>query len=304
MSDDAPVLVLGEVLVDAICEHPVASFDEVDGFVPHVGGAKANVAVVLAREGGRAALAGVVGDDPWGRWLRRRLAAEGVDLTWLLARPEVVTPIAFVAVDADAEPTYAFHGDGLTPGFGALAPLVEAAVDGSRALYLGTSMQVAPDHRAVVRAARDRALRRGRPVVVDPNLRFDLWPSPDQALAVAREAVPGAFLVKANRAELRAISGRDDPHEGARALLDQGAANVVVTLGAEGALLVAGDGTVTTAAGVTARAVNAIGAGDTVAGLLLARLARDGWTSATLAAALPDAVAAAARSTERWGAVS
>lgn len=296
-------LVLGEVLVDAICEHPVARFEEVDGFVPHLGGAKANVSVVVARHGGRAALAGVVGADPWGRWLRRRLAVEGVDLDWLLSVDGVATPVAFVTTDADAEPSYAFHGAGLTPGFGALAAVIEPAVDGCDALFLGTSMQVERDHREVARTARARALERGMPVVFDPNLRLDLWADPADAIAVAREGVPGAFLVKANRGELRMLTGEDDPIAGARALLGGGAANVVVTLGPDGALLVA-DGVERTVPGVAARAVNATGAGDTIAGVLLARLARDGWATATLAGALPEAVAAAARSTESWGAVS
>ena len=62
------VLCLGEALVDMICERHVESLDEADMFVPHFGGAVANVALLAARAGGRTALAGGVGDDPWGRW--------------------------------------------------------------------------------------------------------------------------------------------------------------------------------------------------------------------------------------------
>ena len=49
---------------------------------PSFGGALANVAVAAAREGAEVELAGGVGDDPWGDWLRERLAAEGVGLRW------------------------------------------------------------------------------------------------------------------------------------------------------------------------------------------------------------------------------
>ena len=76
----AAILCLGETLVDFICERPVAEVAEADVFVPHFGGAAANVAVLTARAGVSVALASTVGDDAWGRWLRERLVAEGVDV--------------------------------------------------------------------------------------------------------------------------------------------------------------------------------------------------------------------------------
>lgn len=300
---DGCVLALGEVLVDMICERPAASFGDVDAFVPHVGGAIANVCVVVARHGGRAALGGVVGADAWGTWLARRLADEGVGLEWLLHRDAVTTPVAFVTVSAEAEPAYAFYGAGLTPGFGALADTITTAVDACDALFFGTSMQVEPAHRAVTQMARARARERGIPIVFDPNVRLSLWTDPAEAIAVARADVPGTFLVKANRDEVRLLTGDDDPETGARALLALGASNVVVTLGADGALLVA-DGVRQRVAGPRVQPVNATGAGDTIAGVLLARLGRHGYSTGTLEQALPEAVVAAARSTESWGAVS
>jgi hypothetical protein len=71
-------LILGETLVDLICERPVAAPGEADAFVPHFGGAGANVAVTAARAGADVALAGGAGDDDWGRWLQGR---QGILLT-------------------------------------------------------------------------------------------------------------------------------------------------------------------------------------------------------------------------------
>ena len=59
-------LLLGEALVDLICERPVAALGDADAFVPHFGGAVANVAVGAARRGADVALAGGAGDDAWG----------------------------------------------------------------------------------------------------------------------------------------------------------------------------------------------------------------------------------------------
>ena len=86
-----PALCIGESLVDLICERPVASFEEADAFVQHLGGAATNVAVHAAREGAHIALGGGAGDDPWGRWLRRRLAQEGVELRFWRLLPRTAT---------------------------------------------------------------------------------------------------------------------------------------------------------------------------------------------------------------------
>src|SRR5207244_3019599 len=106
-------LLLGEALVDLICEKPVASLGEADAFAPHFGGAVANVAVGAARQGAAVELAGGAGADAWGDWLRAQLEREGVGLQWFSAIEGIVTPVAFVTVDARGEPTYAIYGDSI-----------------------------------------------------------------------------------------------------------------------------------------------------------------------------------------------
>ena len=91
-------LCLGEALVDLICERPIQRLAEAESFVPHFGGAVANVAVVAARAGARVALAGGAGDDAWGRWLRDRLEDEGVDLSLFELIEGRQTPLAVVTV--------------------------------------------------------------------------------------------------------------------------------------------------------------------------------------------------------------
>jgi sugar/nucleoside kinase (ribokinase family) len=72
-----PFLMLGEVLVDLVCEQAAEGIGDARAFTPHFGGAAANVAVSAARAGGRPALAGGAGQDPWGQWLLERLREEG-----------------------------------------------------------------------------------------------------------------------------------------------------------------------------------------------------------------------------------
>ncbi len=297
------ILCVGEALVDLVCERPVASISEADAFVPRFGGAIANVAVTAARRGADIALAGGVGTDAWGTWLHERLTAEGVDLTWFDRRDEIATPVAFVTLDAEAQPSFAIYGEGLRTAITGLGDRLVAAVDACDALFFSSNTLVDEDERAATLAARARALATGKPVIVDPNLRLERWRSRSAAVEVVGPCVEGAFLVKCNEEEALALSGELEVEDAAASLLAAGAQHVVVTRGADGALL-RGGGLDRSVPGVPARPVDATGAGDAVTGVLLAALARTGFYPAALAAMLPDAVAEGARAVERYGALS
>ncbi|HVE69225.1 MAG TPA: PfkB family carbohydrate kinase [Solirubrobacteraceae bacterium] len=296
-----PTLCLGEALVDLVCERPVASLVEAGAFVPHFGGAVANVAVAAARIGAPVALAGGTGDDAWGDWLRDRLAAEGVDLEWFAQAPGLATPIAFVALDASGEPSYSIYGEGIEALVVAAGPGLDEAVEECDALFFSSNTLAGAEERELTLRARERALELDRPVLFDPNLRLHRWDSVARAVESANACVPDAMLVRCNRAEAQALTGEADPEAGARALVAAGARMAVVTLGPDGALLrgeVDAD-----VPGVPARAVSTVGAGDALMGVLVGRLTLAAFYAPAVAAALPEAVEASARATERWGAV-
>ncbi|MEA2273766.1 MAG: fructokinase [Solirubrobacteraceae bacterium] len=295
------VLCLGEALVDLVCERHVDNVSEVDAFVPHFGGAIANVAVTAAREGGSVALAGGAGDDEWGRWLRDRLMEEGVGLEWFRLVEGLATPLAIVTVAPSGEPSFSLYGEGIGKVIEAVGPFLAEAVSACEGLFFSSNTLVSEAERELTMAARDQALALGLPVVFDPNVRLHRWPSPGRVTTVAGECVRDAFLVKCNQPEARLLTGEVDPERAADALVAGGARHVVVTLGADGAILrgeLRAD-----VPGEPARVIDATGAGDAFLGVLLARLSSSDFYSPALAAALPDAVEAGARATERWGAV-
>jgi fructokinase len=296
-------LCFGEAIVDLICRRPVVSFDDVDAFSPHCGGATANVAVAAARAGATVALAGGAGDDLWGDWLRTRLAAEGVDLRWFGLVGGLRTALAFVTVDERGEPTYQLYGDGVAATVSALEGQLLDAVEASDALFLTSNTLAGPAEAKLTLAARERALELGRPIVFDPNLRMARWRNnPGRAGATAGACVRGAFLVKCNQAEARLMTGESEPEAAAASLLAAGAQHVIVTRGAGGAILRAKKMNFDVRAN-PALVVSAVGAGDVFLGTLLARLGTTDFYPPALAAALPEAAQEAARACERWGAL-
>ena len=276
-----------------------------DAFVPHLGGAVANVSVIAARLGAHIALAGGAADDGWGRWLRDRLRREGIDLSLFELAPEAQTPIELVTVGPDGDPRYELYGEEVATALEPLGAVLDEVISESAALFFGSGTLVGAEQREITMRARELALSLGRPVVFDPSVRRHRWRSRAEAAAVANACVPDALLVRAGAGDAELMTGEEDPERAALALLKAGARMVVVTLGSDGAILrgelrldVDGDG-----AGVPSEMLSTLGAGEVLTGILLARLAASAYYPAAVAASLPEAMAQATRAAERWGAL-
>ena len=297
--DNAATLCLGEAMVDLICERPGASFAAADRFAAHLGGVTANTAVFAVRAGAPAAIAGAVGDDRWGRWLRERLVDERVDVSLLRPRDGESTQLAFVALDEAGEPEYRLYPSAASPLAGLDPQRLHDAVANAGALLINSNTLSEAMERQLTMSARARALALGRPIVLDCNLRLHRWPGAREALEAVLRCVPGARLVRANAAEATAITGESDPDAAARRLLALGAQLAVVTLGADGVLLRGPHGLHARASAPVVSVRSVVGAGDAFTGTLLAAL---GGGDEGVRDALPAALDAAARACERWGA--
>lgn len=269
-------------------------------FVPHFGGAVANVALMAARAGARVALAGGVGDDEWGRWLRDQLERSGVDLRHFKLIEDMATPLALATVDQAGAPSFRLYGETVATVVNALWGGVELAVEESGGLFITTATLVGEAERKLTMSARERALELEHPVIFDPNLRLHRWSSRADAAASANACVPGALLVRASAADARLMTGEDDLERAAVALRKGGARNVVITDGIRGAML---RGKIRLdVPGTPARVVSTIGSGNALVATLVARLQITGFYEPAIAAALKDAMAVAAQACERWGA--
>ncbi|MBO4208171.1 PfkB family carbohydrate kinase, partial [Micromonospora echinofusca] len=263
-------VVLGEALLDLLdteyAGEPV--------YRQAIGGGPLNVAVGVARLGGRVQFVGSVGDDtPAGR-IRDFLTANRVGVDGLVT---VAAPTALaVATFAGAEPEFRFYGE--PPSYGLLtAEAVDTAlVTGADVLYCGSIALLRPDSRQAARhawALAGTALR-----VFDPNVRPDLLgggSTLDDLRALVAAFAGSAHLVKLSAADAELLYPGRTPEQVADRLRDLGTQVVVVTLGAAGALVAAGADPVRVPA-PQVDAVDATGAGDSVMAALVADLLADG----------------------------
>ncbi|MGC4896120.1 carbohydrate kinase family protein [Micromonospora sp. DT31] len=262
-------VVLGEALIDLLD----AEQDGEPVYRQAVGGGPLNVAVAVARLGGDVQFVGSLGDDALAGRIRAFLADAGVGLTGAVTA-SAPTALA-VATFAGPEPDFRFYGE--PRSYALLGPddLDVPLVEGADVLYCGSIVLLDPPTLAAARRAWSVA---GGLRVFDPNVRPRLLTAPgalDRLRTVVAEFAAGAHLVKLSGADARVLYP-DEPVEGVAAYLRElGAATVVVTLGADGALVAAAH-EVAHVPAPTVDAVDATGAGDSVMGALVADLLTDG----------------------------
>ncbi|MEV6567565.1 ribokinase [Streptomyces kronopolitis] len=230
--------------------------------VESAGGKGANQAAAAARIGGRTALLARVGGDAFGEMLLSAQRAAGTDVGPVIVDDAARSGTAMIIVDPDGDNSIV-----VSPGANAaLSPQDVAAAQDTIAAASVVSLQLEIPMESV-RAAAAAAERAGTRVVLNPS------PAPEAALAPELLAVADPLVV--NEHEARQLSGRADgsPAEWARALREQGARSVVVTLGGDGALVLDASGS-EDIPGVRVKAVDTTGAGDAFTGALATRLAR------------------------------
>jgi ribokinase len=272
------IAVVGSINLDVVVEverHPAPGETVVGGDRRELPGGKgANQAVAAARLGAAVAMVGRVGADAAGRRLRDGLAGEGVDVAHVREDAHAPTGMALIAVDGRGENTIV-----VSPG--ANARVGPDDVHAARELLAGAAVTLV-QHEVPPDAVRAAIAAAGATVVLNP--------------APARPLAAPVDVLVPNRVELAALAGGDgDPVALASGL--EGARAVVVTLGADGAVVVQGD-RVERIAAPTVAAVDTTGAGDAFCGALAEALAGGG----ELVEAARWAVRAAAVSVTRAGA--
>ncbi len=198
------------------------------GFHQGFGGKGANQAVAAARLGATVTMVGRVGRDAFGEQALQNLRAHGIDTQFVQVDDTRPTGIAAILVDDAAQNCIV-----VVPGANlGLAPAnVRAAADTLRSVdvvvcQLEIPLETVTEAFRIARAAGVRT-------ILNPAPAREL---PEELLRLTDVCVP-------NETELEQIAGQhlpthDEVEAAARALARRGPQTVLVTLGAQGALLV------------------------------------------------------------------
>jgi len=309
MSDfSAPqVAIAGEALIDLIAR-PDGAFE------PCLGGAVYNLSRAISRQGVSTTYLNPLASDRFGRALAAQIQADGVRL----AHPQPVaqaTSLAVVSVNEQGHPDYAFYREGVADRQVSAAGLTAdcAALPGLQCVCTG----------GLALDARDAAVylpwliaqrAAGHAVAVDANLRPSVMPDLAAYRAHVLQVLAQADLVKVSDEDLAHLDlPGATPLLQAESLMQRlNTAWLALTLGAEGAWLLARDGRRWFAReGAALDVVDTVGAGDSFFAGLLNSLLRHGpgwaqasaWGDEAAAQALQHALACASLCVQQRGCV-
>jgi fructokinase len=261
----APVVVIGELLVDVV-HTPDGQTAE------HVGGSPANVALGLARLAHDTWFATLVGTDARGIRCAEHVESGGVKLLPGSTDPAHPTSTAAATIDASGAATYVFdlHWDlpavQLPPGTGHLHI-------GS----IGTTMTPGDEE---VTAAVHRARAAGT-VSYDPNMRPTIMGSADAVRPRVEELVALSDVVKCSEDDIEWLYPGETPSQVMTRWAGLGAALTVVTLGPRGVTWRAASGDEASEPAQDIDVVDTVGAGDSFMAGLVSGLLDDGLLGST-----------------------
>lgn len=223
------------------------------------GGKGANQAVAAAQLGAKVHMVGAVGSDPMAEDALKHLRSSGADMS-AVTTVDGPTGLAVITVSEDGENTII-----VIPGANATVDAIyveqHAQLIRDAGIVLLQGEIPAPGFDRTVELAQGRVVVNLAPVV---PVGHDQLLKADPLLVNEHE---GALVLDM----LGAPTGTTDPEELVTALLEQGFASVVMTLGAEGALV----GTPEKLTAIPTPkiiAVDTTGSGDAFAGALVAKL--------------------------------
>lgn len=240
----------------------------VDQLELHSGGCAANTGVALAKIGVSAGVMGKVGSDGLGDFLVGVLEKNRLDSRGVVRDPKMGTSGTMVMVHSDGERSFIHY-------LGANAALTEDDVDfellkGTRILHVaGSFLMPAFDGEPTA-----RVLKRAQNIGITTTLDT-AWDSRGRWMTVLKPCLPYIDYAVPSIEEARMVTGKHDPADVAKVLMDHGVKTVGLKMGEDGCYIRSAD-TELRIPKFDVRAIDALGAGDCFAAGFLTGVVH-GW---------------------------
>ena len=276
MTNSAGVLCIGEMLIDFT---PIQGMER--SYTANPGGAPANVAVAVARNGIKAGFLGKMGNDGFGKFLVSTLKKDNVEIIIPELTDEATTTLAFVTLDESGDRSFTFARK---PGADLLLNEQDVnKVDFSNwdMVHAGSVSQSGNPEKEAVLLALKKAKDIGKLVSFDINYRDAIW-SREACGKEVSKIIDFVDLLKISEEELEFTGGEENIPT---YMKEHNISVVVLTRGGDGATvfyaLSSGTGEDITEGkkdipSVKAKVVDTTGAGDAYWGGFLSYLLMNG----------------------------
>jgi 5-dehydro-2-deoxygluconokinase len=269
------VLTYGRAGVDIYPLQIGVGLEEATSFGKYLGGTTANVAVAAARLGRRVTALTGVGNDPFGRFVRKALRDLGVDDSQVVVNDEFATPVTFCEIFPPDDFPLWFYRKPSAPDMQITLDQVDLDLVRAADLLWVTTTGMSQEPSRATQLGLLQARNRAGTVVLDLDYRPMFWADPAEATTHVQSILPYVTVAVGNREECEVAVGETVPDKAADALLDAGVELAIVKQGPKGVLAKTKHERVESPP-ILIEPVNGLGAGDSFGGSLIHGLL-SGW---------------------------
>lgn len=257
------VITIGEAMALLVAEQR-GDLSDCSRFSRRLAGAETNVAIGLARLGFAVSWVSRVGNDAFGRYIRRAVESEGVDCSHVACDARYASGMMLKAkAEHGADPAIEYFRKGSAASHLSVEDFDAAQFRAARHMHAtGIAPALSETAMALVTHALDVMRGSGKTISFDPNLRPSLWPSPQTMIEKINQLAAKARWVLPGLGEGRILTGRTEARDIAAFYLDLGVELVVVKLGPAGAYFRSATDEGVVAGVPVANVVDTVGAGD------------------------------------------
>lgn len=202
------VVCFGEALIDFLSDGKAP-----ESFTKYAGGAPANVAVALAKQGVPASFCGMLGQDMFGDFLKQELSSHGVNTQYCTTTDKAKTALAFVSLDDEGERSFSFYRP-------PAADLLFRIDDFDLNLFsehniihvCSNSLTETNIYKSTIFALNE-AKKHNVITSFDMNLRLNLWPSLNHTIERLWHIISLSDVVKLAKEELVFLNQHSHPSQ-------------------------------------------------------------------------------------------
>jgi 2-dehydro-3-deoxygluconokinase len=229
------IILMGEPMAMFKADY-AGKLEEVDRFTRSLAGAEVNVAIGLKRLGFEAAYVTKLGMDPFGKYIKNTLNAEGINTRYIAYDPDHPTGFQLKSKTDAGDPEVVYFRKGSAASHMGISEIDSIDMGIVRAVHVtGILPALSESCRAATFKLIHNARETGLPVTFDPNLRPILWKSRDEMISVINELASMCDIILPGIKEGQTLTGFDDAESIADFYMKLGVKTVIIKAGAEGA---------------------------------------------------------------------
>lgn len=256
------VLLFGEPMV-LLTTTTATSLDQAETFTKSLAGAEVNVAIGLTRLGHQATYLTVLGNDPWGRYIKNKLHQEGIDTSLIYYNDHYPTGMMIKNQVVEGDPDiYYYRSNSAFSNFN--TDLIDQ-IDLNKFDQLhitGIPLALSQNTRTASLRLVEKAKQAGIYISYDPNLRPSLWSDNNTMIKTTNQMAKYCDMFLPGNNEGKILIGSEDPKTISNYYLTLGVKEIVIKLGAKGAYYANQDESLIVPGFKVSKVIDTVGAGD------------------------------------------